>query len=137
MRGLNYHHLYYFWVTARLGSLRAAAQRLHLAPQTMSDQIKIRAQIQGEITDLRILMQHPMETGQRKDEKGQTLPMHFIQTFSVLHNGKLLIDGQLNTSVSKNPLFTFKARGIKAGDKISVNWTDNNGAKRQDEITIV
>ena len=27
MRGLNYHHLYYFWVTARLGSLRAAAQR--------------------------------------------------------------------------------------------------------------
>lgn len=103
----------------------------------MSDQIKIRAKIQGEITDLRILMQHPMETGQRKDEKGQTLPMHFIQTFSVLHNGKLLIDGQLNTSVSKNPLFTFKARGIKAGDKISVNWTDNNGAKRQDEITIV
>ncbi len=103
----------------------------------MSDQIKIRAQIQGEITDLRILMQHPMETGQRKDEKGQTLPMHFIQTFSVLHNGKLRIDGQLNTSVSKNPLFTFKARGIKAGDKISVNWTDNNGAKRQDEITIV
>jgi sulfur-oxidizing protein SoxZ len=102
----------------------------------MSDQIKIRAQIQGEITDLRILMQHPMETGQRKDEKGQTLPMHFIQTFSVLHNGKLLIDGQLNTSVSKNPLFTFKARGIKAGDKISVNWTDNNGAKRLDEITI-
>ena len=102
----------------------------------MSDQIKIRAQIQGEITDLRILMQHPMETGQRKDEKGQTLPMHFIQTFSVLHNGKLLIDGQLNTSVSKNPLLTFKARGIKAGDKISVNWIDNNGAKRQDEITI-
>ena len=102
----------------------------------MSDQIKIRAQIQGEITDLRILMQHPMETGQRKDEKGQTLPMHFIQIFSVLHNGKLLIDGQLNTSVSKNPLFTFKARGIKSGDKISVNWTDNNGAKRQDEITI-
>lgn len=102
----------------------------------MSDQIKIRAQIQGEITDLRILMQHPMETGQRKDEKGQTLAMHFIQTFSVLHNGKLLIDGQLNTSVSKNPLFTFKARGIKAGDKISVNWTDSNGAKRLDEITI-
>ena len=102
----------------------------------MSEQIKIRAQMQGDITDLRILMQHPMETGQRKDEKGQTLPAHFIQTFSVLHNGKLLIDGQLNTSISKNPLFTFKARGIKAGDKVSVNWTDNTGSKRQDEITI-
>ena len=100
----------------------------------MAEQIKIRAQIQGEITDLRILLQHPMETGQRKDDKGQTLPVHFIQTFSVSHNGKPMIDGQLNTSISKNPLFTFKARGIKIGDKLTINWQDN--LKRQDEITI-
>jgi sulfur-oxidizing protein SoxZ len=103
---------------------------------TMGDQIKIRAQNQGDITDIRILMQHPMETGQRKDDKGQTLPTHFIQTFSVSLNGKPIIDGQLNTSISRNPLFTFKARGIKAGDKLSVAWTDNSGDKRQDEITV-
>ena len=40
----------------------------------MADAIKIRAQVQGEITDIRILMQHPMETGQRKDEKGTRCP---------------------------------------------------------------
>lgn len=102
----------------------------------MADQIKIRAQIQGEIANIRILLQHPMETGQRKDDQGQTLPVHFIQTFSVSHNGKPLIEGQLNTSIAKNPLFAFKARGIKAGDKLSVNWQDNLGDKRQDEITV-
>ncbi|WP_265944406.1 thiosulfate oxidation carrier complex protein SoxZ [Dechloromonas sp. A34] len=102
----------------------------------MADQIKIRAQIQGEIVNIRILLQHPMETGQRKDDQGQTLPVHFIQTFSVSHNGKPLIDGQLNTSIAKNPLFAFKARGIKAGDKLSVYWQDNLGDKRQDEITV-
>lgn len=102
----------------------------------MADSIKIRAQVQGEITDIRILMQHPMETGQRKDEKGETLAVNFIQTFSILHNGKPLIDGQLNTSISKNPLFAFKARGIKAGDKLTVAWNDNLGDKRQDEISI-
>ncbi len=102
----------------------------------MADQIKIRAQIQAEITDIRVLMQHPMETGQRKDERGQTLPTHFIQAFTVSLNGKPLIDGQLNTSISKNPLFAFKARGIKPGDKLAVAWTDNLGDKRQDEITI-
>lgn len=102
----------------------------------MADQIKIRAQIHGEITDLRVLMQHPMETGLRKDERGQTLSMHFIQAFTVSLNGKPLIDGQLNTSISKNPLFSFKARGIKPGDKLAVAWTDNLGDKRQDEITI-
>jgi sulfur-oxidizing protein SoxZ len=98
--------------------------------------IKIRAQIQGETADIRILMQHPMETGQRKDENGQILPMNFIQTFTVTLNGKTIIDGQLNTSISRNPLFTFKARGIKVGDKLSVAWTDNLGDRRQDEITV-
>lgn len=102
----------------------------------MADQIKIRAQNQGEITDIRILMQHPMETGQRKDDKGQSLPIHFIQTFTVSLNGKPIIDGQLNTSISKNPLFAFKARGIKSGDKLTVAWLDNSGDRRQDEITV-
>lgn len=102
----------------------------------MAAQIKIRAQIQGETADLRILMQHPMETGQRKDESGQVLPVNFIQTFTVSLNGKPVIDGQLNTSISRNPLFTFKARGIKAGDKLSVAWTDNLGERRQDEIIV-
>jgi len=102
----------------------------------MSAPIKIRAQIQGETADIRILMQHPMETGQRKDENGQQVPMHFIQTFTVLLNGKPVIDGQLNTSISRNPLFTFKARGIKAGDKLAVAWTDNLGERRQDEIVL-
>ncbi|OMG53853.1 thiosulfate oxidation carrier complex protein SoxZ [Azonexus hydrophilus] len=102
----------------------------------MSEPIRIRAQIQGEIADIRILMQHPMETGQRRDENGQTLAMHFIQLFTVKLNGQLLVEGQLNTSISKNPLFAFKARGVKAGDKLSVHWTDNNGAERQDEMTI-
>ena len=102
----------------------------------MAEQIKIRATVQGEITDIRVLMQHPMETGQRKDEKGQILPINFIQNFTVSHNGQLLISGKLNTSVSKNPLFTFKARAIKPGDKLTVAWLDNMGDKRQDEITV-
>ena len=102
----------------------------------MADRIKIRAQTQGEITDIRILMQHPMETGQRKDDQGQRFPMHFIQTFMVSLNGKQIIDGQLNTSISKNPLFAFKARGIKTGDKLLVAWKDNLGEQRQDETTV-
>jgi sulfur-oxidizing protein SoxZ len=102
----------------------------------MAAPIKIRAQIQGETADIRILMQHPMETGQRKDDNGQLLPINFIQTFTVSLNGKAVIDGQLNASISRNPLFTFKARGIKAGDKLSVAWTDNLGDRRQDDITV-
>lgn len=102
----------------------------------MAEQIKIRAQIQGEIAEIRILMQHPMETGLRRTDSGQVVAAHFIQSFAVSHNGRPLIDGQLNTAVSKNPLFAFRARGIKAGDKLAVRWTDNTGDQRQDEVTV-
>ncbi len=103
----------------------------------MADPIKIRATPQGEFTEIRILLQHPMESGQRKDPAtGRTVPAHFIQTFVVSVNGKPLVDGQLNTSVSKNPLFAFKARGLKAGDKLQVSWADSNGEKRSDEAVV-
>lgn len=100
----------------------------------MTDPIKIRATLQGEITDIRILMQHPMETGQRKSpEEGRLIPAHFIQTFTITSGGRVLVDGQLNTSIARNPLFAFKARGLKAGDRITVQWIDNRGERRSDE----
>ncbi len=103
----------------------------------MSEPIKIRATVQGEFTDIRILLQHPMETGQRKDvATGKLVPLEFIQTFLVSANGKTLIEGQLNTAVSKNPVFAFKARGLKAGDKVVVSWADTKGEKRTDEALV-
>lgn len=99
----------------------------------MADPIKIRAQAQGDLTEIRVLLQHPMETGLRKDEKGMLLPAHYIQSFSITVNGRPLIDGQLNTSVSRNPLFAFRARGLQPGDRLRVSWVDNLGETRSDE----
>ncbi|MFA7329534.1 MAG: transcriptional activator NhaR [Candidatus Delongbacteria bacterium] len=39
MEWLNYHHLLYFWLTAREGSLQKACEELRLAPSTVSKQI--------------------------------------------------------------------------------------------------
>lgn len=102
----------------------------------MADAIKIKVILQGDIADIRFLMPHPMETGLRKNDLGQVVPSQFIQTFTLRHNGVTLVEGQLNTSISKNPLFGFKARGIKAGDKLSVAWVDSKGDKRSDEIVV-
>ena len=103
----------------------------------MAEPIKIRATLQGDITEIRVLMPHPMETGQRKDpESGKVVPTHFIQTFSLSANGNLLVSGQLNTSISRNPLFAFHAIGLKAGDRIAVEWTDTKRDKRLDEAVL-
>ncbi|HEV8260713.1 MAG TPA: thiosulfate oxidation carrier complex protein SoxZ, partial [Burkholderiales bacterium] len=51
--------------------------------------MKIRAQLQGDVADVKILIFHPMETGLRKDGvTGQPVPMHFIQTLTATHNGR-------------------------------------------------
>ncbi len=102
----------------------------------MADPMKIRAQMQGDTADIRVLMSHPMETGQRKASKGATVPAHFIQSLVATLNGKIVLDVQLGTAVSRNPVFGFKVKGAKTGDKVVITWVDNKGDKRTDEATI-
>lgn len=102
----------------------------------MSDPMKIRAKLSGDVAEIRILMGHPMETGQRKDAAGKPIPPHFIQSMTVEVGGKKVVDGQIGTSVSRNPVFGFKVKGAKAGDKVVISWVDNKGDKRSDEAAI-
>ena len=102
----------------------------------MSDPMRIRAQAAGDKVNVRVLVSHEMETGQRKDSAGKTVPAWFIQNISATHNGKTVLSAQFGPSVSKNPFLQFSVRGAKAGDKISVTWTDNKGDKRTDEATV-
>ena len=102
----------------------------------MAEPMRIRAQAAGGNATVRVLMSHEMETGQRKDAAGKVIPAHFIQSMTVDVGGKRVVDGQIGTSVSRNPVFGFKMKGAKAGDKVVVNWVDNKGDKRTDEATV-
>lgn len=102
----------------------------------MANPMKIRAAVQGDVTDVRVLMAHDMETGLRKDSSGSPIPAHFIQLVTVKHNGKDVFSAQWGTAISKNPFVAFRFKGGKAGDKIQVNWVDNTGDTRTDETTI-
>ena len=102
----------------------------------MADPMKIRATLQGDVADVRVLMAHPMETGQRKDAAGKIVPLHFIQTITAQLNGKTVFSADVSQAVSRNPVFAFKVKGAKAGDKLSITWQDNTGDKRTDEIVI-
>jgi sulfur-oxidizing protein SoxZ len=102
----------------------------------MAEPMKIRATLQVDTADVRILMLHPMETGQRKDAKGEIVPMHFIQSVVVTHNGSTVLDAQWSQAISRNPFLGLRVKGAKTGDKISVTWTDNKGDKRTDEVAV-
>lgn len=102
----------------------------------MAEPMRIRAMLQGDVADVRILMRHPMETGQRKDAKGETVPVHFIQSVLVAHNGRTVLDAQWSQAVSRDPFLGLRVKGAKQGDKISVTWTDSRGDKRTDEAIV-
>ncbi|MBL8318472.1 MAG: thiosulfate oxidation carrier complex protein SoxZ [Burkholderiaceae bacterium] len=102
----------------------------------MADPMRIRAQAAGDKTTVRVLMSHEMETGQRKDSAGKTIPAWFIQEVTATHNGKPVLAAQWGASVSKNPFLQFVVKGAKAGDKIAVSWVDNKGDKRTDEAVV-
>ena len=102
----------------------------------MADPMKIRATLEGDVADVRVLMAHPMETGQRKGPDGKVVPLHFIQTITAQLNGKTVFTADVSQAVSRNPVFAFKVKGAKAGDKLSVTWQDNKGEKRTDEVVI-
>ena len=102
----------------------------------MADPMKIRATVKGDVADVRVLMVHPMETGQRKDASGKLLPLHFIQEVAVRVNGKLVLEGQISQAVSRNPVFSFRLKGGAKGDKIEVSWLDNKGETNKIETAV-
>ena len=102
----------------------------------MAEPMKIRATLKGDVAEVRVLMVHPMETGQRKDTEGKIVPLHFIQEMTVRVNGKVAIEGQISQAVSRNPVFSFRLKGVKAGDKLEIAWLDNRGERSQSEAAI-
>lgn len=103
----------------------------------MAEPMKIRASMQGDVADVKVLFNHVMETGQRKDAKtGQLVPALYIQEVTATINGATVMTANWGTGISKNPLIGFKVKGAKAGDKVAISWVDNSGDKRTDEAAI-
>ncbi len=102
----------------------------------MADPMRIRAQAAGDKATVRVLMAHEMESGQRKDTAGNTIPAWHIQEVSAQHNGKTVLIAHWGPAVSKNPFMQFNVKGAKAGDRITISWVDNRGDKRTDEALV-
>jgi len=102
----------------------------------MANPMKIRAANKEGVTEVKVLVSHEMETGQRKDSTGAVVPAWFITELSAKHNDKLVLSSEFGPSVSKNPYLAFKFKGGAKGDKIVVSWKDNRGETRSDEVVI-
>ena len=103
----------------------------------METNMKMRAKLTGEVTEVKVIISHPMETGRKKDDAGQIIPAHFIQLVTATLNDKPVLEMQWGTGISKNPYLTFHVKGAKLADKIVVTWFDNLGKTGTGEILVI
>ena len=103
----------------------------------MEDTIKLRVRLYGDRAQVKCLVSHPMETGQRKDSvTGQLIPRHHITQLTFANNGKVLMVAKCSTAVARNPYFDFSVRGVSPGDRFSVSWEDTRGEQDALEIMV-
>jgi sulfur-oxidizing protein SoxZ len=98
--------------------------------------MRIRAVEKEGVVEVKALMSHIMETGQRKDKDGKIIPAHFIDIVQAKCNDKLVLNAQWGPAVSRDPFLAFKFKGGKKGDKLTLSWKDNEGESRTDTTEI-
>jgi len=98
--------------------------------------MKIKAKVKKEITKVKMLIKHPMETGRRKDQAGNVIPGLYITEVSASHNGQPVFHAEVGQAVSKDPYMAFNFKGGASGDKISITWKDSSGATETGEAAI-
>ena len=102
----------------------------------MAAKVKIRAKLSDGVANVKSLMPHPMETGNRKNKAGEKIPQHIITEVDCQHNGKTVVTAQWGPSVSRNPYLSFEFSGGKKGDNVAIRWMDDKGESGAGETKI-
>ena len=85
----------------------------------------------GEVFQVKTLISHKMESGQRKNKKtGKKIPRHIINNFVCSYNGKTVFEADWAPAISANPYLAFYVKAADSG-KLDFTWTDDKGEKFQ------
>ena len=91
----------------------------------------------GDLVDVKALVSHVMESGQRKDKDGKVVPRMIINKFTCNVAGKEVFSANFETGVSPNPYIQFKFRADESGPVV-LTWVDDAGTKivGEEKITV-
>ena len=82
---------------------------------------------QGELVEVKALVSHIMETGQRKSADGQVIPRKILNKFTATVNGKEVFSADFEPAVSANPYIQFKFKATESGPVV-LTWVDDDGS---------
>jgi sulfur-oxidizing protein SoxZ len=92
----------------------------------------------GEVIEIKTLIAHAMESGQRKDDAGHLVPRKIINRFTCEFNGKPVFACDLEPAIAANPYFQFTVRVEESGT-FRFTWIDDDGTvvTADETITVV
>ena len=89
----------------------------------------------GDIITIKTLINHTMESGQRKDKEGKVIPRKIINSFVCEFNGQRVFSADIDPAVAANPYFEFSAKVNESGT-FKFIWTDDDGTVTETEKSI-
>lgn len=91
----------------------------------------------GDVIEVKTLISHEMESGQRKDAAGKTIPRKIIKQFNAKFNGKEIMSANWHGAISANPYQSFFVRVPETGT-FEFSWLDDDGSiyKSEHKVTV-
>lgn len=89
----------------------------------------------GEVITIKTLISHKMESGLRKDKKGELIPRKIINKFTAEFNGQLVYSADIHAAVSANPYLEFTVKVTESGT-FKFSWMDDDGTIYTEEKSI-
>lgn len=80
----------------------------------------------GEVIELKAMIQHKMETGYRRDSRGEVVARDIITRFECRYNGELVFASDFHPGIAANPFLSFHTRATESGT-LEFVWTDQDG----------
>lgn len=109
----------------------------------MAEQVKPRIRLdkkeakKGDLVEVKALVSHVMESGQRKDNSGNTIPRKILNKFICTVNGAEVFSADFEPAIAANPYIQFKFRAMESGPVV-LTWIDDDGSKivGEEKITV-
>ena len=102
----------------------------------MVARVQVPAEVKrGEAIEIRVAIQHPMETGFRFDLMGRAIPKNVINSFVARYNGVEIFRAEMGSGVAANPFLQFYTLAEASGE-IEFSWVDDAGVSGSERVGI-
>ena len=103
---------------------------------SMKPRIKVPDTVKvGEVIEVKTLVSHVMETGQRKDREGKPIQRNIINTVTASFNGAEVFKADLQPGISANPYLAFFMK-VPGPGELELSWLDDAGAKVTEKVKL-